>query len=62
MFMSLVNRYSFFDKPFEERKGFKMNENYYLVVSKIRKSDYDSFYFDFKGLEYFNIMDVLNSN
>lgn len=62
MFMSLVKRYSFFDKPFEDSKGFKMNENYYLVVSKLRKSDYDSFCFDFKGLEYFNIMDVLKSN
>ncbi|MFB9120945.1 hypothetical protein ACFFUE_07045 [Bergeyella porcorum] len=59
--MYLVNFFDLYNKEFIKPKGFKLNDTQYLLISKSRHYDYDSYEFNFRGLEYFNILDLLES-
>lgn len=60
-FYYLCDFYDLKDKEFLSGKGFKMNDEEYLVILKERHDEYDSYTFDFRGLEFYNIVDYLNS-
>ncbi|WOC50681.1 hypothetical protein BPO_0034 [Bergeyella porcorum] len=60
-FMYLINYFDLYNKEFVSGKGFKINDAEYLMVSKSRHYDYDSFKFSIHGLEFFNVVDLLNS-
>lgn len=60
-YQELVNYLDLRNKEFTIEKGFKINDDEYLIISKSRKNDYDSYSFDFTGLEYHNLLDYLKS-
>ncbi|GEJ44028.1 hypothetical protein [Chryseobacterium sp. ON_d1] len=59
-FVALMKKYNIENSEFVSGKGFKVNENY-ILVSKARFDQYDSFSFDIRGPEFFNLRDLLNS-
>ncbi|WPO88977.1 hypothetical protein [Chryseobacterium sp. HR92] len=59
-FVALLKLYNIESSEFVSGKGFKVNENY-ILVSKSRFDEYDSYSFDIRSPEFFNLRDLLNS-
>lgn len=60
-YQELFNALNIQNKEFIVEKGFKINEEEFLRILKSRQKDYDSYSFDFTGLEYYNLLDYIKS-
>lgn len=60
-FYYLCDFYALNNKDYVSGKGFKINNEEYLVILKERQDQYDSYTLDFRGLEFYNMVDYLNS-
>ena len=61
-FTALLKEFDVLNKEFDYNKGFKISSETYLVISKDRQDTYDSYTFDFRNLEFYNILDLKKSN
>lgn len=60
-FIGLLKKFYVLERDFDYNKGFNINNESYLVISKQRNDKYDVYSFELRSPEYYNIMDLLES-